>query len=640
MLIKIFDTECYPNLFSLGAINHVTKERELYVISEKQNDLDKIIDFCKQKGMYSGHNILNYDNLLLAYLITNYEKFKLLDNLSICKSLKLLSNRIIEKQKNQKHDEDIQQLFKVKVFSSCLDTLAITNTVDRTSLKQLSVNLKFHNVQELPYKHDTYLSETEIQDVLDYMFNDVEISDILFEKKKEDILLRTDVSKRYKVNVLNCNDTSIAKKILDKYYSEYTKIPISDFKDLRSFNTSFYLKELMPDIFFEMKEFQNLKLWFENQLFTEAIKIDVEKEVKKSDSHYDVILPNISIRYGYGGVHSIDTPGIFEKSNTHSIMDCDFSSFYPNMIINYKIKPRHVKNEFLTILETLTKERIQDKKEGRKKDADVKKIIINSTYGLMGSEYYWLRDKKALLKTTITGQMILSKFAEKLLLNGFKIISLNTDGVLCIVKNSKMDLYYKICNDISKLFNIDVEFTEYKKYIRKDVNNYLSITTKDEIKQKGKYFSTKIALNKGYYYPVIAKSLNEYYINEIDPLITLKNEKDIYNFMSSQKVNTEKFNAELHYVEDFQIKTKSLQKINRWVVTKKGAKFFKVSKIPDIKTHKIKKIGIEKNNLVTITNKITDKDISNYNIDYKFYENICNDVINQISPQFTQQKLF
>jgi hypothetical protein len=103
------------------------------------------------------------------------------------------------------------------------------------------------------------------------------------------------------------------------------------------------------------------------------------------------------------------------------------------------------------------------------------------------------------------------------------------------------------------MFDIEGEFTNYTKYVRKDINNYLSIDTKGEIKTKGKYFTTKIQLSKGYYYPIIAKALVDYFVNNIPIETTIKNENNVYLFMCSQKIDTNKFNPEIQYFSNNQI---------------------------------------------------------------------------------------
>lgn len=654
-MVECWDVECYTNLFSVASINYDTRNRQLFVISEKRNDLKAIIEFFKvKKVLYVGHNIASYDNILINFLTKNYNVLRNLSNLDLCFRLKTISDKIIAKKRNEKWSEELKQYLKTDF--KYLDTYQIMNTVDKISLKQASVNLKYHNVQDLPYSPETILTQEQIVEVLSYNFNDCEIQCLLYEHFIPNIELRKEVSKSYKLDVSNANDTAIAKKIIDKNYFEKTGLKIEDFKDLRSFNNPFYLNEIVPTLEFETKEFKDLYQWFKNQLITEKTEISLDVTEKKEKISYDLIHPEINIRFALGGCHSMDLPGMFVSDNNTTIRDFDFNSFYPYIIIRNKVKARHVKDEFIDILSGITEKRILAKKEGKKKDAEILKIVINSTYGLYGSSFYWLKDTKALLKVTVTGQLYLAKLTEMLLLAGIKVLSVNTDGVLSQVRTEQNEIYEAICNKCSEMFDIEGEFTNYTKYVRKDVNNYLSINTKGEVKTKGKYFTTKVQLSKGYYYPVIAKALTDYYVKNIPVETTIKNEKDVYLFMCSQKIDTNKFNPEIQYYADNQIVTEKIQKINRWIITKTGAKFSKVEK-EETKTERIqkkidgnkklgvkeyatKKIGVEKDYLITVLNKVENTNAQDYNINYAFYINLCNEVINDITPKTQQLSMF
>ena len=94
--------------------------------------------------------------------------------------------------------------------------------------------------------------------------------------------------------------------------------------------------------------------------------------------------------------------------------------------------------------------------------------------------------------------------------------------------------------------------------------------------------------------------------------------------MASKKVDINKFNAEFHYFENHQINIKKLQKINRWIVTKNGGKFLKIENEKSTKERiekkkeegkiisnadlKTKIIGVETDRLLTIINKIENKE--------------------------------
>ena len=126
--------------------------------------------------------------------------------------------------------------------------------------------------------------------------------------------------------------------------------------------------------------------------------------------------------------------------------------------------------------------------------------------------------------------------------------------------------------------------------------------------------------------------------------------------MSSQKVDVNKFEAVLQTFENNEINKQKLQKINRWIVTKKGGKFLKVEKdgaklqrlqkkkeelkAISIKDRQNKIIGVEVDSFVTILNNVKDTNAKNYDLDYKFYINICNEIINAIEPKVQQLALF
>jgi len=313
---EIYDIEIYPNYFLLCSIDFDTKKRISFVIDEEENDYKKILLWIDNNSLRVGHNILMFDNLLLSFLKKNKEDLSNKSSLFIVSELKRICDKIINKKREDKWDEEMKELFKFKF--NCIDTYAIMNTVDKVGLKQVSVNLKYHNVQELPYSPETFLEKEEKKLVKEYCFNDCEISCLLYERKLPDLELRKDVTKRYKLNVMNCNDTAIAKKILDKYYSEATNQQIEEFKDERSYNKPFLLKPLLPKIEFKTKEFQNLYKWFEEQEITEKTEViidDDQEKVKKAKIKYDVNFDDLSIRFALGGVHSNDDPGKFKTDD-------------------------------------------------------------------------------------------------------------------------------------------------------------------------------------------------------------------------------------------------------------------------------------------------------------------------------------
>jgi len=76
--------------------------------------------------------------------------------------------------------------------------------------------------------------------------------------------------------------------------------------------------------------------------------------------------------------------------------------------------PTHLGTEFLTILEKLTKERLEAKAKGDKVKAESLKITVNSIFGKLGSEFSFTYDPTNLYKVTINGQFFILMLAERI----------------------------------------------------------------------------------------------------------------------------------------------------------------------------------------------------------------------------------
>ena len=162
----------------------------------------------------------------------------------------------------------------------------------------------------------------------------------------------------------------------------------------------------------------------------------------------------------------------------------DVASYYPNLIINNNFYPEHLGPQFIDVLKKITAERLAAKKSGDKVKADGLKITVNSIFGKTGSEHFWLYDPKQFLSTTISGQMGLLMLVEGMYSNGIEVISCNTDGVVCKIRRDMLPKYYEIAKAWEKATGLELEFTPYKKYVRRDVNSYITVKEDGTTKKK------------------------------------------------------------------------------------------------------------------------------------------------------------
>lgn len=90
------------------------------------------------------------------------------------------------------------------------------------------------------------------------------------------------------------------------------------------------------------------------------------------------------------------------------------------------------------------------------------KIAINRMYGAFRDINDYLYDPKCTYKVTINLQLCLLMLIEALELKGIKVISANTDGIVCIIKPEQEADYKACCDWWQEYNNFELEFTNYE----------------------------------------------------------------------------------------------------------------------------------------------------------------------------------
>lgn len=610
MKTLIYDIEILGgNFFSVTFIDYKTNRHiQIYKLNDIEYNTDKlftIIDNC----FLIGYNNKMYDDIILN---------KIRKEGINTKELYELSQEIIISQKRNKpiwENYKIVQYMRYGVKSIDLMKILAFDKL-KVSLKQCAINLRHDWIQDLPFPHNYCPTEKDIPLILKYNKNDVDITKALLTSILDIVKLRIDYSKEFKVDVLNASKTYIGKKTLDKYYSEATGLDLEEFGKLRTEYEQINVSDCISDLV----KFQTPEM---NKMLDYFKKYSVKSVSEGID--YLILLNGKGYQMGFGGLHSVDRPAIYHSSDTRYIIDADVDSYYPYVMLNYKIKPKHVHPVFFDILETITNKRIIAKKTKDKTTAETLKITINSIFGLLNFPNYWLYDPKAALSVTINGQMFLLMLIEQLELNGFEVISANTDGVTAIVPKDRLKEYNDICSKWGKNLNFSLSFNKYLHYIRRDVNNYVS-ESETEIKQKG-CFLEKQSLEKGYNTAIIPKAINNYFLKNIPVEETIKTGNNIFDYCLSEKTGNQ-FVMEYHHIKDDNKVIDTLQKNNRFFISKKGGTLIK------------RKTNNSLHNVVlgwqtTILNKYNKEELNYYlsNVDHRYYIAEANKIIDQIEDK-------
>lgn len=533
------DYETMCNAFIAVFIDYEDENnKKIFIISDYQNDYVEFIEFLedciKTKSFHFSFNGIAFDAQITQYVLEN--KFYLSQNkpLDIAKLIYKQAQKTISKSNNNEFLDYPE--WKLSINQLDIFKLLHWNNVNkRTSLKWAQYSMDWYNIEEMPIHHATEIFTKEEYDlIIEYCINDVLSTKKLIELSKEQIDLRISLTKDYKLNLLSASETKITKDLFMEFLSKKTGIDKKDLKKGRTNRGSIDIKEVIfPYIEFKTPEFNNVLNYFKSCIITST----------KSSIDYKLNYNGHMLSYGQGGIHSsIKKGNIIESSSEYMIIDSDFSSYYPNLCINNKLAPAHLpQKEFNELYKFLYEERKKIPKSNPKNG--VYKLMLNGLFGLTMEDNSPFKDWLVGMTITVNGQLILSMFIEKVTLSipeAF-IIQANTDGVTFYIPRNKYNNYIKIASEIEKLTALEFEHVEYKKFLMRDVNSYISITTNDKVKSKGAFEwedldKKKVAtFHKNKSFLVIPKAIYEYFINGIKPEDYLDQNDNIFDYCGAVK---------------------------------------------------------------------------------------------------------
>ena len=631
--VYVYDIEIFPNVFHCTVKNSETGEYLYFEISERRNDLLKLVDFFwtiqeePQDGIWAknyttdlqfftdkifcGYNNLHYDNPIINYIIDYHKKLSTLDYLSVCKSLYNLSNEII---RSTDGNFTSWSKWKYKIYFETLDLLTMLYSQKlRVGLKEMQVTMKFRCVQEYEGDFQSWLPASEIPNMISYNVNDVDSTEELLNRCKKDIDLRIAIEDEYRVKVLNKDGVNIGMKIITQKYLEKTGQTWKQIKDLRSPCDMIDLsKVILPIVKFDTPILQSV--------LEEMKKQTVSPGRKGYEKHF--ILDGLEYCVGVGGIHSVNKPEEIIPNENQILSDVDVASLYPSMIIEHKFYPQHLGKEFLEVYSQIKDERIEAKHNGNKVKNETLKLALNGLSGNLQNEHNFCYSPFTVMQIRINGQLLLLMLAEKLIAIGCKIVQANTDGLFVLRPKDKEVEFQNICREWEKLTKLTLEEDRFEAMYQYAINDYLAVKegyseTKDPklLKKKG-MFIDEVKLGKGMDAMIIPESVNKCLVDKVPVEETIRNCKDINKFITYQKVS-----------RDYSVEYdgKLIQRINRYYISNDGSWLYKCK--VDSNNHRSNYIKLLTDSGVTIMNTIEKDQPIPSNINYRFYISAANKIV-------------
>ncbi len=619
----IYDIEVYSNLTLIIFKNTKTGEFYKFKISPEGSNIDEFKEFLAQKPLLIGFNNHHYDDRILQFI--EYLGFSL-SSFDVYN----LSQALIEKKVSSGFKAIWNDFCRIKSYDKKFVSIDLKVFQRNISLKKSGLGLEVEKIQELPFDPHKELTPEEMREIEKYCENDIKITEILYKESLPKIEAREMLNDQYKgikaklgykIDFCSLSDSKLAADIMalnycaknNLSYWEFIKLIKPDYKVLLVKNLIF------SDIMFKTPECQALLEKLKKNVInfkTESIQDYKNKGLfetfvpaSNTELKEEVTINGKTYKLGLGGLHSTQKNEVFSGE----IIDVDVASYYPNLIVKKGIKPDFLNERWLDIYSELIEQRLDAKKKGKKAKADAFKIIINSLYGNFRYTNFYAYDPKTAYIVTLNGQFYLLMLIEELELNGYEVISANTDGITYIRKGQEGLSDADIFAHWEGLTGFELEKTSYKSYILKDVNNYSAKPLNGAPKRKGIF--SHAMLGKGLNADIVGIAVEKCIYKDIPVSETIQNCIDIKAFLYSKEIG-KKFKAE--------IGGEKIQRINRFFISKS----MQANKLQR-RDNKGKVANIIAKNKVIIANNLDDKCLIDL-VDRQHYEDEAKKLLNSL----------
>lgn len=493
-----------------------TKTRKTYVIVDDKEKLEGFYKHYKNEVMI-GYNINHYDKYVLQAILCDFDPFE-------------VSKHIIVDGKQGWEYSRLMNKFPVITY----DTM-----VKEKSLKQLecSMGLKIKE-SSVDFMIDRPLTKEEIKESIEYCKHDVFALIELFMQNG----FYMSPQERWQSALDIIDEFGFPKSYLSKTEAQLGCSVLGAVR--KDFNDEFDI--MTPNL--PLGKYEYVRDWFlnkENHWYNR--KVEGRKQPIKNE--FVTTIAGIEHVFAWGGVHASCKAGIYDGI----LLMCDFASLYPNIMIEYDLVSRGVANP--EKYKELLRKRIELKTQGIGREK-VYKIVLNGSYGQM-KFFGGLYDPRNANNVCVHGQIIALYLLSKLEKVG-QILNTNTDGILVKVNTLKeKELVEQICKEVAEEVRIGIDVDEFKRFIVKDVNNYIAIKPNGKYKAKGSYVKELTPLEQSM--SIVNKAIRDYYLYGTLPEITIGNCNNILEFQIIAKVGSKYSHAikDIKFLETKEINPKT-----------------------------------------------------------------------------------
>ena len=474
-----------------------------------------------------GFNNYNYDDLILTAIMNKYNNYEVWK----------LTNAIVNGG-NIPSD--------IRATARKLPTLDVKQELPpNLSLKEIEANLGMDIVETpVSFNLDRELTGEELETVIKYCIHDVETTKKVFTLRKDYFESKFDICKEFNLDKLDVKKTraNLASKVLK---CDKKRLPEGVLGNADRLDITIVDELRVENIPNEILNFyKNIRQRFKDGESFE--KLEKEKLVYS--------LCGVEHTFAFGGLHGARENYICEGN----MLNVDVGSYYPSMMINFGFISRASEHPDLYKNLYATRMEYKAKKDNKQQ---IYKILLNSTFGALKSEFNDLFDPVMSNNICVNGQLILTDLIMNLRPYA-ELVQSNTDGILIKYKEKDLDTINEICKEWELNYGLTLDYEYVEKIVQRDVNNYILKTKDGKIKGKGLFANFDGGNFEKNNLTLIDMALKNYYINGIDIKDTITNMITNRNLMPLQQVA--KMGGTFDFMEH---NGQEVQKVNRIFAT-------------------------------------------------------------------------
>ena len=346
-------------------------------------------------------------------------------------------------------------------------------------------------LQDLPIAPEASISPQQRVELRRYCKNDLDTTEALYRQLEPAIKLREQIGAQYGgIDLRSKSDAQIAEAVIKYRLHEHTGRTYKPRKVAVGHECRYEDPKIVS---FQTEELQGIL----NKILKTGFPVGSNGAVQMPEwlQKTKIKIGSTQYQMGIGGLHSCEKRQSVVAQPNQILADFDVASYYPSIILKLKLAPQGMGSDFLLIYQEIVTERLAAKARGDKLTADTLKIVVNGSFGKLGSMYSALYAPELMIQTTITGQLCLLMLIEWVESIGAKVVSANTDGIVVLCDRAREHWLEEVMFDWMLTTSFELERADYKSIHSRDVNNYVAVKPDGKAKRKGVYAEPVLSKN-------------------------------------------------------------------------------------------------------------------------------------------------